>query len=101
MRLKLTMQQCAALHDMFRDRVINEKPEDIAESLILDHMHDIFKKLRAKVEAKKPDGYSITMSDKEAKAYWVYFNQRAMRPNYGYEANMIQQHINLIDKTYA
>ncbi len=103
MRLKMNYHQADCLCRLFQLCIIPVKPADIAESLVYDIMVQIFKKLRNKVEAIKPgkDGYSVTLTQVEAKAYYVYFHTRELGVNYRYEANFIQQHINQIDQIYA
>ncbi len=101
-RLPLTYKQADALYGVFKACIIPAKPEDIAESLVYDIMVQIFKKLRNKVEQVNPRaGYGLPLTPIEAKAYYVYFNQRTLGDVYKYEANFIQSHIHLIDKTYA
>jgi hypothetical protein len=81
--------------------IIPAKPVDIAERLIYDLMVKVFKKLRNKIESLNPNGYTITLSPEEAKAYYIYFHTRDLGLAYIYESNVIQGHINLIDKIYA
>lgn len=101
MKLKLTSQQAEALHYLFEKVILTEMPENIAESLVMDLMKQIFKRLRDKLEAKKKDGYSIEVNDVQAKAFYLYFQNRNLPPGYVYEENLIQTHLNEINRIYA
>jgi len=102
MTLKLTYDQAHALMRLFEHVIIPETPADIAESLVKDLMKAVFKKLRNRIESKlKGDGYSLALSDPEAKAYYLYFHQRYLGKDWKYEQNFIGQQLLLLDKTYA
>lgn len=102
MPLKLTIQQAEALYNVFISVVIPEPVTDVAESLVKDLMMQVFRKLRAKLEGKvKGDGYSLSLTDVEAKAYYVYFNQRHLGESWRYEETFINTHINELNKLYA
>jgi hypothetical protein len=78
-----------------------ERPENIAESLIKDHMKEVYFKLDKKINSPiKGKGYGLTMTDKEAKAYFIYFHNRYLG-QYGYLENIVRTHINLLDQKYA
>ncbi|MBD1394289.1 hypothetical protein [Mucilaginibacter glaciei] len=101
MTIKLTYQQAVALKEVFDKVIIPEVPYDMAESPLKDIMTSVYKKLRARLEAKKKDGYSISLTDIEGKAYYLYFQNRHLGTGWTYEENLITQQINLLDKTYA
>lgn len=100
MQLKLTQKQAEALNTLFIDKVLKEQPANLFDKLVLLLMLRIYKKLRNKLEGRPGNGYSITITDEEAHAYWVYFTQADLCP-YPYEANFISAHINQLDRTYA
>lgn len=102
MTIKLTYEQANALYVLFKAVVVNDEPQDIAESLVKDLMMQVLKKLTLKMDfQKKKDGYSLSLTDVEAKAYYVYFNQRHLGDGWIYENNLIQQHVNDLDRIYA
>jgi hypothetical protein len=102
MNLKLTFEQLSALHRLFVDEVIHEKPKEIEEKLIQLHMLNIYKKLRNKIEARfAGKGYGISLTEAEALAYYAYFHNRNFLTAYQYEQNFIKTHIAVIDKAYA
>ncbi|QTE35998.1 hypothetical protein J3L18_23075 [Mucilaginibacter gossypii] len=102
MTLKLTYDNAKALMHLFEKFINPEQPADIAESLVKDIMFQVFKKLRNKVESRfKGDGYSLSLTDIEAKAYYVYFNNRNLGNDWIYEQNMITTHLLVLDQTYA
>ncbi|MEZ2337657.1 hypothetical protein AB6735_18570 [Mucilaginibacter sp. RCC_168] len=85
------------------EKVINPaQPEDVAESLLKDIMFSVFKKLRNKTEARiKGKGYSLPLTDPEAKAYYLYFQNRHLGKDWHYEQIFIEQHLLQLNKTYA
>jgi len=101
MTLKLTYQQACALEQVFTQIIIPEKPADVAESLVKDIMIQAYKKLRNKLESKIKDGYSLSLSDVEGKAYYLYFQKRHLGSSWHYEQIMIENHLTELDKTYA
>ncbi|MGZ3753612.1 MAG: hypothetical protein ACXVAY_01555 [Mucilaginibacter sp.] len=102
MHLQLSQDQAEALYYLFLQHVLPEKPADVAESLIHDFMFDIYKKSRSKLEARKlSKGYSINITDKEAKAYYIYFQNRSLGAGFIYEQTMIERHLAEIDKKHA
>jgi hypothetical protein len=102
MTIKLTQEQLSALHRLFVDHVISEKPYNMEEKLIQFHLLKIYKKIRERIEARfTHKGYSINLKDEEAIAYYIYFNKRHFGTAYLYEQNFIQTHINDIDRAYA
>lgn len=102
MNLKLTFDQLCALHRLFVDEIIHEKPTDVEDKLVLFHMINIYKKLRNKIEARfQGKGYGINLTEPEALAYHAYFKNRQYIQAYHYEQIVIQNHIALIDKTYG
>lgn len=102
MTFKLTQLQAEQLDHLFIKVINPEKPENIAESLIKDHMTSIYRKLRAKREAKLiRQGYSLTLNDMEAKAFYLYFQNRYLGEGWRYEQIMIDAHLRAIDQLYA
>jgi hypothetical protein len=101
MIIKMTYSQASALKEVYDSVIIPEQPFDVAESLLKDIMLQVYRKLRAKLEAKKKDGYSLALTDIEGKAYYLYFQNRSLGTGWTYEENMINEQINLLDKTYA
>jgi hypothetical protein len=101
--LKLaTRIQAESLYYYFENFVIPVEPEDVAEGLIKDLMVKIFKKLRNKVE-KEYDcrGFGIQITPDEAKAYFLYWQNRAIHQNYTLEKCLIEAHIAQIDRIYG
>ena len=102
MTIKLTIQQAEALRNLFESVIIPDKPREMEDKLVYVIMIGIYKKLRAKLEARlKGAGYSLTLNDVEAMAYYVYFKDRALGNNYIYETTFMFTHIAQIDKAYA
>jgi len=102
LRLRLcTRVQAEALYYYFEHYVIPGEPEDIAESLIKDLMIKIFKKLRNKLEKYDTRGFDIQVTPDEAKAYLLYWQNRAIQPNHTLERILIEKHIAQIDQAYA
>ncbi|WP_121812761.1 hypothetical protein [Mucilaginibacter kameinonensis] len=102
MLLKLTIQQAEALYNLFVSEVLPTPATDVAESLVKDLITQVFKKLRSKLESKlKGRGYSISLTDVEAKAYYVYFNSRNFGTQWLYEQTFISNQINELNKRYA
>lgn len=101
MTLKLTYQQAEALKRLF-DTVINpELSCDVAERLVKTLMFQVYKKLRNKLESKIKDGYSLALTDTEAMAFYVYFQQRDLGTGWTYEQTMIDAHLIELNKQYA
>ncbi|MFC0514517.1 hypothetical protein ACFFGT_09905 [Mucilaginibacter angelicae] len=102
MTLKLTIRQAEALHNLFREIVNQDPAPDITESLVKDLLKQVFRKLEAKLAARlKGDGYSISLTDMEAKAYYLYFNQRYLGEGWRYEQTFINDQLHLLNKLYA
>jgi hypothetical protein len=74
----------------------------MAESLVKDLMKKVYRKLHNRLLQRiKGDGYSISLTDEEAKAYYIYFLNRSLGPQWQYETIMINAHINQINQLYA
>lgn len=102
LRLKLnTRTQAEALYHYFNLYVVPAVPEDIAESLLKDVMMKVFKKLRNKVEKYDTQGWSIAITPEEAKAYILYWQNRAFHEGFPLEKLIVQTHINQIDQAYG
>ncbi|MEO7212628.1 hypothetical protein [Mucilaginibacter sp.] len=101
MTIKLTYDQAKALEHLFINVINPEEPADVAEKLVKHLMTAIFKKLRNKLESKVKDGYSLALTDTEAMAYYIYFQQRHLGLGWLYEQNFIDRHILELDKQYA
>jgi hypothetical protein len=102
MTLKLTHNQAFALMHLF-DKVINPQlPEDVAERLVKELMYKVYKKLRSVLEAKiKPRGYSLALTDLEAMAFYVYFQNRYLGPGWFYEQTVVDAQLAELDREYA
>lgn len=102
MRLQLTYQQANALFELFNTVIAPLQPCDLAELLVYKLLMRIYRKLRAKVERVNPrSGYGLPLTDEEALAYYLYFNNRCFGDQYMYERNFIQLHINQLNQKYA
>ncbi|WPU98394.1 hypothetical protein SNE26_20420 [Mucilaginibacter sp. cycad4] len=102
MTLKLTIRQAEALYNVFRDIVNQDPAPDVTESLLKDLLKQVFRKLESKLEARlKGGGYSISLTDMEAKAYYLYFNQRYLGEGWRYEQTFINDQVRLLNKLYA
>jgi len=101
MTLKLTYQQATALKHLYDKVIMPEKPADIAESLVKDLMIQVYKKLRNKLENKIKDGYSLGLTDTEAKAYYVYFQNRYLGEEWHYESIVVSSQLAELDRLYA
>lgn len=101
MRIALTQDRAQSLHDLLKLLIENYHPENIAEKLIEDHIKEIYERLRKKVVGSYVKDYSLTLNHKEAKAYYIFFNQNKISMGWQYEQLMVQSHINLIDQIYA
>lgn len=101
MTIKLSQQQAEALSHLFNKVIIPEPVANIAESLIKDLIIQVYKKLWNKLYAKKKDGYSLSLTDVEAKAFYVYFQSRNLGPDWVYEQLMIEKHLAELDRAYA
>lgn len=102
MTLKLTIQQAEALYNVFVSVIIPEPCTEVSDKLVMTLMKQIFNKLRAKLEGKlKGDGYSISLTDTEAMAYYVYFNERQLGNHWLYEQTFIDTQVNNLNKLYA
>lgn len=101
MTIKLTYDKAVALKLIFETVIIPEIPFDVAESLLQDIMKQVYLKLNKKLVSKRADGYSITLTDIEGKAYYLYFQNRALPSEWHYETTMIDSHIAELDKQYA
>lgn len=101
MKLKLEREQAYALYDMLHYLLERYHPGNIAESLVGDLIKKTFFKLRKKLEEPTTKSYSLKLSQEEAKAYWIFFNQNAPEDGFIYEMNIARTHCNLIDQTYG
>lgn len=101
MTIKLTYQQAVDLKLLYDAVILPEKPSDIAESLVKDIMKKVYNKLREKLEAKIKDGYSLQLTDIEAKAYYLYFQNRWLGDEWLYAAHFITTHLAQLDQHYA
>jgi hypothetical protein len=100
MKLTFTQPQANALFDLFQDQILPDNPFDLDEKLLQILMIKVFKKLRAKLEGKPGQGYSVSLSDEETIAFYLYFNGRDYGQNYIYEQSFIRKQIQQIDKQY-
>jgi hypothetical protein len=100
MKLKFTLQQANALFDLFNDHIIPDLPQALEDKLLHILMIKVYKKLRNKLEGKKGQGYSLTLTDEEAIGFHLYFSLRNFGASYIYEHTLIQKQMNLIDKNY-
>ena len=101
MRIALTQERAANFFQFLETLLKQWEPDNIAEKLIDDHMSDIHERLRKKVTGKYTKDYSLTLNPKEAKAYYIFMNQNKISMGWHYENNLVQGHINLLDKIYA
>ena len=102
MTLKLTQQKAEALKYLFEQKINPEEPENIAERLIKTLMWQVYKKLRSHLEGKlKPRGYSVQLTDVEAMAFHVYFQNMHLGTGWIYEQTLIDSQLLEIDKQYA
>jgi len=101
MTIKLTQQQAEALSHLFDKVIIPEPAANIAESLVKDIIIQVYKKLWNKLHGKKKDGYSLSLTEVEAKAFYVYFQSRNLGADWPYEQLIIESKLAEIDKVYA
>jgi hypothetical protein len=93
--LKFTPQAAQHIFNLFNTLVLPEYPTDPEDRLIMLHMLNIYRKLRAKLEGGF--NYNIGVTEQEALAYWCYFRCKDLTL-FPYESNVIQAHITEIDK---
>ncbi|QEM13450.1 hypothetical protein [Mucilaginibacter rubeus] len=98
MTLNLTQQQAEALFEVFQNFILPAKPVRAKDKLIIMMLLKVFRKLRAKLEARLPRGYSITLAPEEAMAYFAYFDGYTFPPTMIYEKNFISAQINEINR---
>ena len=100
--LKLkTRTQAEALLTFFTEYVVNATPDDLAESLLKDIMMKVFKKLRTKVENYDQHGWNLSLSTDEAKAYFIYWQNRAIDYGYTFEKSIVQSHLAQIEQVHG
>jgi hypothetical protein len=97
MTLKLTAEQAEALFKLLQI-VIENKPADAESKLVIMLLIKVFRKLRAKIEARLPRGYSLTLTPEEALAYYAYFQSVTLPATMIYELNFITAHNAQINK---
>ena len=101
-KLKLNQHQFESLYLLFARVVMLDTPADIAESLIMDLLEKVHHKLRKRYEYKFcKDGWNLTLEPEEAKAFYLYFQNRALPAGFTYESTLIQTQLNEINKLYA
>lgn len=104
MRIKLTGDQLLAVSNLLNCLIEVNPSENLAEEIVEELVNKMFIKLQSKIFQLSNKGiWTITITDLEAKAFWLFF-QRAMCPNpsrYEYELLQLQTIFNLIDKTYG
>lgn len=104
MRFKTTNSQLVGIVVLL-DKALSEfRAETVQGEIIEELVNRVFIKLQNKAMQlyASPNGYNFTLSDLEAKAFWVFF-QRAKWPDegFGFEVNEIQSLFNQIDNKYA
>jgi hypothetical protein len=101
MILQLTYNQAEALKYLFEKQVNPELPEDVTESLVKDLLRQVYRKLCSKLGARKKNGYNLILNDMEAKAFYLYFQDRLLGPHWLYEQTLIDALVAPLEKEYA
>jgi hypothetical protein len=96
-----TRNQAEALLYYFEQFVLKEKPADMAESLLLDLMKRIHRKIRTKLENEFTRGWSVSISPEEAKGYHLYWQNRYISDGYILERSIIESQLAEIDKEHG
>ena len=94
-------KQAEALMYYFEHFILPERPQDIAESLLLDLMIRIYRKIRTKVENMFTQSFNVNISPEEAKGYHLYWQNRAIADGYILERLIIESQIAAIDKIHG
>jgi hypothetical protein len=100
MKLKMNRDQCEAIHRI-TDMALKIAPVGLEEKLPHLHVRRIFEKLRTKVECLHGKSYSVTLSDEQAIAWRLFWYKHALSSQWLYEANILTQQLQLIEKNYA
>jgi hypothetical protein len=94
-------KQAEGLMYYFEQFILPEKPQDIAESLLLDLMVRIYRKIRNKVENMRSQSFNVYISPEEAKGYHLYWQNRAIEDGYFLERLIIEAQITAIDRVHG
>jgi hypothetical protein len=100
MTFKMNYEQASALKAILKI-VLAEPIEDLQDKQHKIILQKVYVKLRAKIEARKPNGYSISLTDVEDITWNLFWSSRTLDPRYLYEQNIISAQVAAIDKQYA
>ena len=104
MRFKTTNSQLVGIVVLLDMALTEFRAETVQGEIIEELVNRVFIKLQNKAMQlyASPSGYNFTLSDLEAKAFWVFF-QRMKLPSedFDFEVTQIQSMFNQIDNKYA
>lgn len=101
--MKLTRERLEAVH-LFIDCLLKTyPPENKAERLLHVLVNRVRIKMRNRLDQiNNHNGYRIKLSQEEAMAFEIWFNQMPEQENaFIYEGNIVRQLCNEIDKQYG
>lgn len=105
MKFKANKCQTEALELVLRVLLEENQPADVAESLVYEIVFKAYTKIRAKVEAliAPRSGWGVSLTDQEAKALYVFYQQRVnpYLPGYAYEMIQLRTLYEQIDQQYG
>lgn len=100
MKLRLTKAQFKALYALFL-RIINHAEVNSIEARLLRRLlFSIYEKMYQKAIDEKPK-YTITLSEEQALAFWLFFNKFYLPEEMMYETNLIQTISNNIHQKFS
>jgi hypothetical protein len=101
MKLKLTKAQFKALYALFQHMIVGAKPKGLEARLLRALLFNIYEKMYKKAIDEKTR-YSLSLSEEEALAFWVFFNKFNYIPvEMIFEANLVQTICNNIHQKFS
>jgi hypothetical protein len=101
MKLKLSKAQFKALYSLFQHIVLHVEVKTLEARLLRALLFSIYQKLYKRAIDEKSK-YSITLSEEQALAFWVFFNKYNYLPEeMMYEANLVSTISNNIHQKFS
>lgn len=100
MKLKLNKVQFFQICAILQRDIATAHPKGIPATVVHTVMMNVYKKFYQKAFDSNKKKYSITLTDAEACAWWLFFQQYPFSPGQLYEQTIIQCINNSIHQQY-
>lgn len=100
MKLKLTVAEFLALHDLLQRHILAHRPKGIQAHVLHGVLFRLFKKFYTKALTAQ-QRYQVTMEADEACAFYMYFTKSPMTGEEVFTINLVHQITQKIHQTYS